>query len=290
MWIGLGRPFRRVSSPLVARPVARGYVARRDERRPFDGPALDGIIRAVCRYGLMERLVVGAKRLGFELSQPQLESFQLYYEELVQWNERVNLTAIKDYEEVQTRHFLDSLTVALFLDDIPCPVLDLGTGAGFPGIPVRILLPNIRLSLLESTAKKAAFLNHLVDRLGLEGVEVVTGRAEELAHDASYREAFAVVLSRGVARLDTLAELALPFCLCGGRLVAQKKGDIDAEVDAASPVIDILGGRLREVRRLSLEELDEERALVVIDKCASTPQVYPRRPGIPKKRPIRARR
>ena len=238
----------------------------------------------------MERLVVGAKRLGFELSQPQLESFQLYYEELVQWNERVNLTAIKDYEEVQTRHFLDSLTVALFLDDIPCPVLDLGTGAGFPGIPVRILLPNIRLSLLESTAKKAAFLNHLVDRLGLEGVEVVTGRAEELAHDASYREAFAVVLSRGVARLDTLAELALPFCLCGGRLVAQKKGDIDAEVDAASPVIDILGGRLREVRWLSLEELDGERALVVIDKCADTPQVYPRRPGIPKKRPIRARR
>lgn len=286
MWIRLCRLIRRILSP----PVASGCVALRDEGKPFDGLALGGIIQAVCRYEVMQRLVVGAEKLGFELSQPQLESFQLYYEELVQWNERVNLTAIKDYEEVQTRHFLDSLTVALFLDDIPCPVLDLGTGAGFPGIPVRILLPNIRLSLLESTAKKAAFLNHLVDRLGLDGVEVVTGRAEQLAHDASYREQFAVVLSRGVARLDTLAELALPFCLCGGRLVAQKKGDIDAEVDAASPVIDILGGRLREVRRLSLEELDEERALVVIDKCASTPQVYPRRPGIPKKRPIRARR
>jgi 16S rRNA (guanine527-N7)-methyltransferase len=238
----------------------------------------------------MERLVVGAKRLGFDLSKLQLDRFQLYYQELVQWNKRVNLTAIEDYEEVQLKHFLDSLTVALFLDDLPTPVLDVGTGAGFPGIPAKILLPNIRLSLLESTAKKAAFLNHLVDRLGLEGVEVLTGRAEELAHDASYRETFDVVLSRGVARLDTLAELALPFCMCGGSFVAQKKGKIDAEVDAASAVIGVLGGRLREVRWVTVEELDEERALVVIDKCASTPPVYPRRPGIPQKRPIRARR
>ncbi len=290
MWIGLCHPIRRIPFPLMASPVASGYVGRKDEARPFDGLALDGIIQAVCRYGPMERLVVGAERLGFDLSRPQLDSFQLYYEELVQWNERLNLTAITDYEEVQTRHFLDSLTVAIFLDNLPTPVLDIGTGAGFPGIPVKILLPSIRLSLVESTAKKAAFLNHLVDKLGLEGVEVVTGRAEELAHDAGYRETFDVVLSRGVARLDTLAELALPFCVCGGCLVAQKKGSIDAEVDAASPVIDILGGRLREVRWLTLEELDEERALVVIDKCASTPQVYPRRPGIPKKRPIRARR
>jgi 16S rRNA (guanine527-N7)-methyltransferase len=290
MWIGRCRPIRRIPFPPMADPAGSGDVARSDERKPFDGLASGGIIQAVCRYGLMERLVVGAERLGFELSQSQLESFRLYYEELVQWNERVNLTAIKDYDEVQTRHFLDSLTVALFLDDAPYPVLDVGTGAGFPGIPAKILFPNIRLSLLESTAKKAAFLSHLVDRLGLEGVEVVTGRAEQLAHDARYRETFDVVLSRGVARLDTLAELALPFCICGGCLVAQKKGKIDAEVDAASPVIDILGGRLREVRWVTLEELDEERALVVIDKCAGTPQVYPRRPGIPKKRPIRARR
>jgi len=238
----------------------------------------------------MERLVVGAKRLGFDLSPGQLESFQVYYEELVQWNKRVNLTAITDYERVQTSHFLDSLTVALFLDDLPTPVLDVGTGAGFPGIPAKILLPRIRLSLVEATAKKAAFLNHLVDRLGLEGVEVVTARAEELAHDARYRETFDVVLSRGVARLDTLAELALPFCMCGGAFVAQKKGKVDAEVDAASAVIGILGGRLREVRRIAVEELDEERALVVIDKCTGTPQAYPRRAGIPQKRPIRARR
>jgi len=134
--------------------------------------------------------------------------------------------------------------------------------------------------------KKASFLNHLVDGLGLEGVEVLTGRAEELAHDGRYREIFDLVLSRGVAKLDTLAELALPFCTPGGTFIAQKKGEINEEVETAGRAIDILGGCLREIRWVELEELGEGRALVVIDKCSSTPQRYPRRPGIPQKRPL----
>ena len=234
----------------------------------------------------MEMLIAGAKRLGFDLSSEQVDSFQLYYEELVHWNMRMSLTAIVDYEGVQLKHFLDSLTVALCLDDITGKLLDVGTGAGFPGVPLKLLLPGISLWLLDSTGKKASFLNHLVDGLGLEGVEVLTGRAEELAHDGRYREIFDLVLSRGVAKLDTLAELALPFCTPGGTFIAQKKGEINEEVETAGRAIDILGGCLREIRWVELEELGEGRALVVIDKCSSTPQRYPRRPGIPQKRPL----
>jgi len=234
----------------------------------------------------MERLIAGAERLGLPLTPEQVESFQVYYEELIRWNRRVNLTAIVDYEEVQLKHFLDSLTVALAFRDMPSLLLDVGTGAGMPGVPLKILFPNISLTLVDSVHKKADFLNHLVTRLGLEGVEVVTARAEHLAHDEGYRERFDLVLCRGVAKLATLAELALPFCTLGGSFIAQKKGEIDGEIEAAARAIDILGGQLREVKRFRLEELGEERALVVIDKLTPTPQRYPRRAGIPQKRPL----
>ena len=235
---------------------------------------------------VMERLIDGAKRLGLYLTHEQVALFQLYYEELVRWNRRVNLTAIVGYEEVQLKHFLDSLTVALALEVLPSRILDIGTGAGLPGVPLKILYPDIGLTLVDSVHKKAAFLHHLVDRLDLEGVEVLAQRAEHLAHDESYRQRYDIVLSRGVARLSTLAELALPFCSPGGVFIAMKKGEIDDEVAAAARAIDTLGGRLRGVRRVNLGELEEERALVVIDKLTPTPQRYPRRPGIPRKRPL----
>jgi len=238
----------------------------------------------------MEKLKAGAQKLGLHLSPEQLEQFNIYYYELVDWNQRVNLTSITGYEEVQVGHFLDSLTVTLALKptvgDKSFGVVDVGTGAGLPGIPLKILLPDVKLVLLEATAKKANFLRHLIAKLGLDDVEVVVGRAEELAHDARYREKFELVLSRAVAPLPTLVELTLPFCAVGGSFVAQKKGVIDPEVDKASKAITVLGGNLRQVKGIDLEEFGDKRWLVVVDKIMPTPQQYPRRPGMPAKRPI----
>jgi 16S rRNA (guanine527-N7)-methyltransferase len=238
----------------------------------------------------MEKLYLGAKKLGLHLSQAQLEQFEIYFQELVDWNRRVNLTSITGYEEVQVRHFLDSLTVTLAMKP-PVGgesqgVIDVGTGAGLPGIPLKILWPGIRLVLLEATAKKAKFLHHLIGELGLEDVEIVVGRAEEVARLSQYREKFDLVLSRAVASLPILVELALPFCALGGSFIAQKKGDIDLEISNAAKAIEIVGGKLREVKPVDLEEFADERCLVVIDKVSPTPPKYPRRPGIPAKRPI----
>jgi len=238
----------------------------------------------------MERLKAGAKKLGLELSPRQLEQFYIYYRELVDWNQRINLTAITGYEEVQIKHFLDSLTVTLAwqqaVSNADFRLIDVGTGAGMPGIPLKIAFPDIKLVLLEATAKKAAFLHHLKHKLGLDNVEISVGRAEDVAYLAQYRERFDLVLSRAVAPLPTLVELALPFCAIGGSFIAQKKGTIDQEIGRANRAIGLLGGNLREVKRVDLEEFADERQLVIIDKVLPTPELYPRRPGIPSKRPL----
>jgi 16S rRNA (guanine527-N7)-methyltransferase len=235
----------------------------------------------------MEKFNSGARKLGLELTPTQLEQFDTYYQELVDWNKRVNLTAITDYEEVQIKHFLDSLTITLaWQQAISNTVLDVGTGAGIPGIPLKIVFPDIKLVLLEATAKKAAFLYHIKHKLGLDDVEIVVGRAEELAHLVQYRERFELVLSRAVAPLPALVELVLPFCALGGKFIAQKKGTIGEEISRAARAIELLGGNLREVKRVDLEEFADERWLVVIDKVSPTPAQYPRRPGIPAKRPL----
>jgi len=239
---------------------------------------------------IMEKLKAGAIKLGLHLNPGQLEQFHIYYQELMDWNKRVNLTAITGYEEVQIKHFLDSLTVPLAwrqpIVDADFRLIDVGTGAGIPGLPLKILYPNLRLVLLEATAKKVAFLHHLKQKLGLANVEIEVGRAEDVAHQVQYREGFDIVLSRAVAPLPALVELTLPFCTIGGSFIAQKKGAIDLEVSQADKAISLLGGNLRQMKRVDLEEFTDERWLIIIDKVSPTPECYPRRPGIPAKRPL----
>ena len=238
----------------------------------------------------MEKLISGTRRLGFNLSAGQLDQFEIYYRELLEWNTRINLTSITAYDEVQVNHFLDALTVVLAWQppqgDNDLRIIDVGAGAGIPGIPLKIIFPDLRLVLLEATAKKAVFLHHLCEQLGLDDVEVVTGRAEEIAHDEQYREQFGLVVSRAVAPLPTLVELTLPFCNVGGRCIAYKKGDIYNELERASGAIGILGGRMPEIKTVDLPEFPDRRCLVVVDKVSPTPDKYPRRPGIPVKRAL----
>ncbi len=242
----------------------------------------------------MDRLAEGAKALGLRLSDKQLAAFQLYYEELVAWNQKFNLTAITDYEQVQVRHFLDSLS-CLLADEVrralsrpDARAIDVGSGAGFPGIPLKLVCPGLQLTLLEATGKKVTFLEHMVERLGLQRVTAIHARAEELAHEPAHREAYDLALARAVADLPALVEYALPFCKPGGWFVAQKGETGAAEAWNAGRALELLGGELRRVLHVELSGLPEDRSLVVIAKVSPSPAAYPRRPGMPAKRPLGA--
>lgn len=237
----------------------------------------------------MKKLIEGAKALGLDLSPDQLERFKLYYRELTQWNRRVNLTRIVGYEDVQLKHFLDSLTVvgALPLNEgAPLKMLDVGSGAGLPGVPLKILYPEIEMWLLDSVGKKTAFLGHLIEVLELGNVRVLTGRAEALAHDPALRETFDVVLSRAVTALTSLMELTLPFCKIGGRVIAHKEATYESEPGCLQRALGLLGGRLERALPVEVQGLSPERRLVVVSKVSSTPARYPRRSGVPNKRPL----
>lgn len=237
----------------------------------------------------METLAQGACEAGVLLTGEQLDQFETYYQELARWNRRVNLTSIIGYQEVQTGHFLDSLTVWLAAPvslSHGSQVVDVGAGGGFPGIPLKLAFPGIHLLLLESARKKAAFLEHLVSILGLDEVEVLNGRAEDLAHRPELRESFDLALARGLARLPVLLEYSLPFCRMGGKTVAHKHGGLDEELKSASRALETLGGRLCPQIPVQVTGLMDNRVLVVVEKVAATPAMYPRRVGVPAKRPL----
>jgi 16S rRNA (guanine527-N7)-methyltransferase len=238
----------------------------------------------------MEALTIGARDLSIALSEVHLALLEVYYRELVEWNLRFNLTAITDRDGVLVRHFLDSLSClkALPLTELSAGarVLDLGTGAGFPGIPLKIVCPGMNLTLVEATGKKVSFLRHLIEALALSGVEIIHERAEALGQDPTHRENYDWVLARAVAEMPTLAEYTLPLARVGGHVLAQKGESAAAEVHRAESAISTFGGRVRRLVPVELHGLAETRYLVLLDKVAATPSKYPRRPGIPSKRPL----
>lgn len=222
---------------------------------------------------------------GFTLSDIQIAQFATYAAELQQWNEKLNLTSVADEQAIVMRHFLDSLRCALSWGAAPERLADIGTGAGFPGLPLKILRPMMQLTLVESIEKKAAFLRHITETLGLDGVTVLTARAEVIGRDPRHRECYDVVTARAVAELRVLVEYCLPLCRVGGRFLAPKGALIDAEVAAAQSAISILGGQILAIEPVTVRD-EPERSLVVIAKIAPTPDRYPRAAGMPQKRPL----
>lgn len=234
----------------------------------------------------MDELLRIATSWGLRLDRRQIEQFARYSAELRAWNTRVNLTSITDEREIILRHFLDSLRCALSWGDTPSRLIDVGSGAGFPGLPLKILHPELHVILVESVGKKAAFLEHVVAALDLRDVAVVAARAELVGHDPQHREQYDVVTARAVAELATLAEYCLPLCSIGGRVLTPKGRDVDDEVARARIAIARLGGQVIGVEPVEIPGV-EPRTLVVLAKIAPTPAAYPRAVGIPAKRPIR---
>ena len=225
--------------------------------------------------------------LELTLSERQLDAFAWYLDELLAWNARQNLTAVVVPDEIVLKHFLDSLTLVPHLGaQAGGRLVDVGTGAGFPGLPLRIVCPTLRLTLVEATAKKADFCRHIAEGLELKGVDVVHARAEEIGREARHRQAYDVATARAVAALPVLLELLLPLVRVGGRVLAQKGENGPAEVHQSMKALELLGGRLRQLHLLELPGVAEARFIIEIEKTAATPEAYPRRAGIPAKRPL----
>jgi len=237
----------------------------------------------------MEKFIQDTQTLlNLRLTPRQVSALQRYEQELMDWNNRMNLTAIREPEGIRTKHFLDSYTCLLaFRDTPPNSLIDIGTGAGFPGLPLKIIYPNMRLTLVDSIGKKTTFCQHVVKVLGMEKVEVLQSRAEELGQHKAHREKYDWAVARAVANLNILVEYLLPLARVGGGILAQKGESAPAEAHAAEGAIRLLGGHLRQLIPINLPGVAEERFLVVVDKIAASPPNYPRRVGVPSKSPLR---
>ena len=229
----------------------------------------------------------GLSDLGIELTEKQIDQFLTYYEMLVEKNKVMNLTAITEFDEVIEKHFLDSLSLIKVKDlHNRTNVLDLGTGAGFPGIPLKIAFPELNITLMDSLNKRILFLQDVINELGLTDIEAVHGRAEEAARNKKYREKYDLCVSRAVANISTLSEYCLPFVKVGGQFISYKSGNIDEELDSAKKGIKILGGTITDVHKFDLGENKQGSSFVIIDKNQPTPKTYPRKAGTPSKNPL----
>ncbi|HJA13357.1 MAG TPA: 16S rRNA (guanine(527)-N(7))-methyltransferase RsmG [Candidatus Mediterraneibacter merdipullorum] len=225
--------------------------------------------------------------LGIRLSERQKEQFDRYYELMTEWNKVMNLTGITEREEVDIKHFADSLTLVRINDMQNIhSMIDVGTGAGFPGIPIKIMYPHIRVVLLDSLNKRLNFLNEVIAQLGLEEISTLHGRAEDHARNEQYREQFDLCVSRAVANLSTLCEYCIPFVKPGGFFISYKGSDADEEIGKAAKASELLGGKISRTDRFTLPETDMGRVLVQIDKIRSTPKKYPRKAGVPSRNPL----
>lgn len=225
--------------------------------------------------------------LGIALSEQQIQQFLTYYEMLVEWNEFMNLTAIAEYEDVMKKHFIDSISLVKAYDvSKKAAVIDVGTGAGFPGLALKIAYPNLQVTLLDSLNKRINFLNAVIEKLNLSGIDTVHGRAEDFARAGKLREKYDLCVSRAVANLSTLSEYCLPFVKVGGQFISYKSEKITEEKDAAENAIKLLGGKVKQQVAFCLPDSDIYRNLFVIEKVKETPKKYPRKAGLPGKEPL----
>lgn len=234
------------------------------------------------QLALFRKLVVS--KIGIKIEDNQLNQFSLYGELLVEWNEKINLTSITDPEEIMVKHFLDSLTLAQWVQGND--VADIGTGAGFPGVPLKIILPNKNFSLVDSLAKRLDFLQELILKLGLNKVNTIHARAEDFGRDTQFRGQYDTVVSRAVARLPVLLEYAIPVLKVGGVFLAAKGSQAEEEIKESGNALTILGARIKDIKKFNLGEGAEHRSIVIIEKIKETPRQYPRKAGTPSKNPL----
>lgn len=223
--------------------------------------------------------------IGIELTDSQLNAFETYYDMLIDRNKVMNLTAITEFDEVMDKHFFDSVYLFRSIElKADYKLIDIGTGAGFPGIPLKIVFPELKITLLDSLNKRVGFLNDVIDELNLNGIEAIHGRAEDIARDKAYRASYDIAVSRAVANLSTLSEYCLPFVKIGGKFVSYKSGDCADEVDNAKAAIHLLGGKINKIDEFSYS--NNSRSFIVIDKVMNTSNKYPRKAGLPSKKPL----
>lgn len=232
-------------------------------------------------------LLKGAQEFGVDLQKQQIDQFLVYYDLLIEWNSFMNLTAITEFDEVCLKHFVDSISLCRAIDcTLPVSVIDIGTGAGFPGIPLKIAFPDLKITLLDSLGKRVKFLHEVIEQLGLKDIEAFHGRAEDFIKEHNKREAYDVCVSRAVANLATLSEYCLPYVACGGHFISYKSEKISEEAKNAEKAITILGGKISRQTEFMLPGSNIYRNLFQIEKVKNTPAKYPRKAGLPSKEPL----